>query len=55
MINKVNTKRKSLNLPLAKTCESNGVKRLRKENALLLKRIRELQSGPFGIHSWFKK
>ncbi|WP_170133024.1 hypothetical protein [Saliterribacillus persicus] len=47
--------RKSLNLPLAKTGESHGVKRLRRENELLLQRLKQIQAGPFGIYEWFRK
>ncbi|MGG3691802.1 hypothetical protein [Heyndrickxia ginsengihumi] len=48
-------KRRSLNLPLADPGLSNGSKRLRRNNELLLKQLRLMQSGPFGLCTWFKK
>ncbi|MGG3772946.1 hypothetical protein [Heyndrickxia faecalis] len=48
-------KRRSLNLPLANPGLSNASKRLRRNNKLLLQRLRQIQAGPFGICTWFKK
>lgn len=48
-------KRRSLNLPLAKPGYSNGHKRLIRDNEFLLNRLRQLQAGPFGIYTWFKR
>ncbi|WP_157052431.1 hypothetical protein [Ornithinibacillus contaminans] len=54
-MNKTNDlRRRSLNLPLAKTGSSNSMKKLRRDNELLLKRLRQLQAGPFGIWNWFR-
>ncbi|WP_036577301.1 hypothetical protein [Oceanobacillus picturae] len=48
-------RRKSLNLPLAETGSSNALKKLRRDNHLLLKRLRQLKAGPFGIWNLFRK
>ncbi|GER74615.1 hypothetical protein [Weizmannia acidilactici] len=47
--------RRSLNLPLADAGLSNSSKRLRRNNELLLKQLRQIQTGPFGICTWFRK
>lgn len=47
--------RKSLNLNLATTSESNGVKKMKRKNRYLLKQLEMKRSGPFGIFNWFRK
>jgi hypothetical protein len=47
--------RRSLNLPLADAGLSNSHKMLKRDNELLLRRLRQIQAGPFGICTWIKK
>ncbi|WP_180994140.1 hypothetical protein [Bacillus sp. Marseille-P3661] len=48
-------KKRSPNLPLANPGYSNGHRKLRRNNELLLRRLDQIQSGPFGIWSWFNR
>ena len=55
MEKRVDLPRRSLNLPLADPGHSNGHKKLKRDNEILLKRLRQLQYGPFGIWTWFER
>lgn len=48
-------KRRSLNIPLANPGYSNGTKKLKNDNKLLLDHLKRLETGPFGIKRFFKK
>lgn len=46
-------KRRSLNIPLANPGYSNGTKKLKNDNKLLLDHLKRLETGPFGIKRFF--
>lgn len=48
-------RRKALNLPLANAGESEAIKKLKRDNELLIRDLRRMQAGPFKVWNWFKK